>query len=155
MSIHPYPARRPGLIRTLVTRIANRVLTDRAKRSIFISSIVGMAYPLKEPDSLTIEKLNKMFSLVNDPHALELPIYVKTAIWKDCDLRVLAGNGQAICPASLIYGTVSKEDADKLVTHVVDQTPRWLRYQSLQGMHEDMSDLIKFIQHYDHEPAMC
>lgn len=148
-----YTPTKPSVFRHLAAKIANKIFSAKVKRLIFISSIVGLAYPLREPDNLTVEKLNKVFSLVRDPHALELPIYVKSVIWRDCDLRVMAQNGQSICPASLIYGKVSDEDTQKLVRHVVDQTPWWLRYKTVSDMHTDMHRLIRYIQNYDKELA--
>lgn len=149
------PGRFRSMIREVATRVANRVLSAKAKRTIFIASITGMAYPLREPDSITTEKLNKVFSLVKDPNALELPMYVKSAIWRDCDLRVMAQNGQAICPASLVYGTVSEADARKLADHVVNTTPSWLHYCSPDEMRQDMSKLIQHIKSFRQEMAVA
>ena len=135
-----------GIIRCLVQKAADKFFTDHAKRWIFISSLVGMAYPKQNPDFKTVEKINKIFHLVNRPEALEFPMFVKSVIWKDCDLYVLSDNGQALTMSSIPLCRVSESDTDKLAAQVVGQTPEWLRYMTHQIMFDDVKRIMANIQ---------
>lgn len=147
-TVYPHHLPREGFLRRFVQKAANRFFTDHAKRWIFISSLVGVAYPKQSPDIETAEKINKIFNLVNKPEALEFPIYVKSVIWKDCDLKVLGTNGQVITLSSVPMSHVSDEDTEKLAAQVVGQTPEWLRYKTYQIMIDDVIRLLKNLENH-------
>ena len=147
-AVNMNPPHKEGLLRRILQKTANKFFTDHAKRWIFISSLVGVAYPKQTPDSHMTEKINEIFHLVSKPEALEFPIYVKSVIWKDCDLKVLGENGQTLTLSAVPFTSVTEVDADKLAAQVVGQTPEWLRYKTYQIMMDDVKRLLTKIQEH-------
>lgn len=135
-----------GLICNCMSVIFNKLFSKRMKRLVFISSIVGLVYKVKDPDLRVISKLNSILHLANCPQAMELPYRVKSVIWRDKDLNVLAHNGKAIHIEDVKTFEMDTEDMDNLTTQVVSQTPWWLKYSSTEVMCSDLKALFKQIR---------
>lgn len=124
----------------------NKVLSQRMKRLVFISSIVGLIYKVKNPDLKMIYKLNSVLHLAHSPEAMQLPYRVKSVIWRDKDLTTLGQNGKAIHIEDIQTFDLCKEDIDRLSNQVVGQTPAWLRYSCPEEMCKDLKALFTQIK---------
>lgn len=138
--------REGGFIYNQVSVLFNKLFSRRMKRLVFISSIVGLVYKVKDPDIKVISKLNAILDLANSPQAMELPYMVKSVIWKDKDLNILGHDGKAIHIEDVKNFEMDSTDIDNLSTQVVSQTPWWLKYSSTEVMCSDLKTLFKQIR---------
>lgn len=138
--------REGGFIYNQVSVLFNKLFSRRMKRLVFISSIVGLVYKVKDPDIKVISKLNAILDLANSPQAMELPYLVKSVIWKDKDLNILGHDGKAIHIEDVKNFEMDSTDIDNLSTQVVSQTPWWLKYSSTEVMCSDLKTLFKQIR---------
>ncbi len=138
--------REGGFIYNQLSVLFNKLFSRRMKRLVFISSIVGLVYKVKDPDIKVISKLNAILDLANSPQAMELPYRVKSVIWKDKDLNILGHDGKAIHIEDVKTFEMDSTDIDNLSTQVVSQTPWWLKYSSTEVMCSDLKTLFKQIR---------
>lgn len=138
--------REGGFIYNQVSVLFNKLFSRRMKRLVFISSIVGLVYKVKDPDIKVISKLNAILDLANSPQAMELPYLVKSVIWKDKDLNILGHDGKTIHIEDVKNFEMDSTDIDNLSTQVVSQTPWWLKYSSTEVMCSDLKTLFKQIR---------
>ena len=138
--------REGGFIYNQLSVLFNKLFSRRMKRLVFISSIVGLVYKVKDPDIKVISKLNAILDLANSPQAMELPYRVKSVIWKDKDLNIQGHDGKAIHIEDVKTFEMDSKDIDNLSTQVVSQTPWWLKYSSTEVMCSDLKTLFKQIR---------
>ena len=135
-----------GFVRTVVAKTFDKILSTHMKRLVFISSLVGLVYQAKDPDLLTITKLNQVFDLANYPEAMQFPARVKSVIWRDKDLNILGHDGKTLHIFDVDQVQMNKEDVEKLSTQVTSQAPWWLKYGDFEAMKADVAQLFTQIQ---------
>lgn len=102
--------------------IFNFILTPKAKRMIFISSITPFINDnIEVIDEKIVRKLNAIFEIADDERALLFPRSLSKIMWSQLDTNKL-------------------KDIDYLLTMI----PSWLRYGSNELMMKDIS-FIKFL----------
>ena len=135
-----------GFARTLIANTFNKMLSNHMKRLVFISSLVGLVYQVKDADMKVITKLNNVFKLADHAEAMQLPVRVKSVIWKDKDLNVLGKSGKVIHLSDVQLAKLEKEDVERLSTQVASQAPWWLKYSDYEAMKADVVKLFLQIQ---------
>lgn len=111
------------------------VVPDRTKRAIFLASFFAQ---IKDDDTSvdkqTLEKLNKVMSLVKRNESLGLPIQLNRAIWHGVHSKELRLDelNEPLTPARL-----------RLVCNrVLESAPAWLRYGKGDEMRDDLVKLF-------------
>lgn len=148
-----YPRVEGGVLRNALAITFNKIFSNHMKRLVFISSILGLIYRVKDPDLRMIHKLNKVFKLAEYPEALQLPFRVKSLIWQNRDLNVLGHDGKVIHIFDVPTTSLNKEDVEHLSSQVVSQAPWWLAYSSTENMCKDLQRLFSQIQQLPYKVA--
>lgn len=119
------------LIKSLFSSILARILPERTKRLVLLSSLYALVSGTTSFDSLTIRKLNKIMCLSTEDKALEFPMQLSSVIWRG-DAR-----------QSVIYPvSESQSDWDSFITRIVDKVPKCLFYSDRQNIFKDISKLL-------------
>jgi hypothetical protein len=127
---------------SLITRLIGKVLPDRMKRIIFVSSLVAHINDCKNPDKELLSKINTLLTLSGERGALVLPMKMHSQIWDKVELiEVFTSKNIPIDDIHQIAEYKFVKNQARLVSEeLVKRTPRWLRYASNTQMR---SDLIK------------
>lgn len=133
----------PSIHRRFTTWVIRKFFSDKMKRLIFVASIVGLIYEFKNPDSRIINKLNTALKLAAHPEAIELPLRVKSSIWKDRDLNILGQNGKVIHVCDVEKAEMTNKDIETLAEQLTGQAPQWLKYAQWETM---CSDVVRLVQ---------
>lgn len=108
-------------IRSGLQNLLGRHLPGRTKRLIFLASFSARLKNCTSLNKETVHRLNQLMVLATEESAIQLPVQLSKAIWKDSNLDM---PGQ-VCLADT---DLSKDTIQKITEQVLRQTPSWLRY---------------------------
>ena len=146
MEITNRPPVEGGVLRNVMALVFDKIFSNHMKRLVFISSVVGLIYRVKDPDLRLIKKLNAIFKLAEYPEAMQLPFRVKSVIWKNKDLNILGQNGRVIHIFDVPTTEMKPTDIERLSSQVVSQAPWCLQYGDVEVMRQDLKKLFTQIQ---------
>lgn len=117
------------------------------KRMIYISSVVGLIFNRDDPDMVLIEKLNEIIHLARDVKTCQLPMHIRSAIWKNLDTsNVQVGQGKRITIGEILEKPLDSDRCSYIGEQIASSSPKWLTYGSKAIMANDIVVLIKHLQ---------
>ncbi len=121
------------LCRELFCEVLEAVVPNRTKRLIVISSLCPVVSD--EPDVSTeyLTMLNTQLSLCREENALQLPLNMSQAIWK-----------QFIDNES----TLENKDPTYLASRIITYVPEWLKYDKDAVILDEVQTLLHFNEVY-------
>lgn len=117
-------------IKSLLSRILTKVLPDRTKRLVLLSSLYARMSGQTSFDSKTISKLNQIMMLSSKDSALEFPMQLSRVIW------------QRDRGTSVLYPLETQENEEQLVEQIFDKVPQCLLYSDKQAVSQDIAKLL-------------
>ena len=117
----------------MLSRIVCDRLPLRIKRLIFISSVFGNTTQ-KSVDQETLKRLNLVMQLASSEEALGFPVLLSHAIWR--------GKETVYVDAKTFLNADRNPEFVSCLKQIVESTPNWLRYDSNDGMENDLRQLF-------------
>lgn len=112
---------------------------------IFLSSLYGLAMDIQKPDISHAKKLSKVLNIAREPSSVELPMSLKSVIWKKRLTEKLDHQGNILRVTDLNKPWLSLEDFDTLATSIVKNMPEWLRYAKDSQIKYDIHCMVKMM----------
>lgn len=143
-----------GFITRKLLEIIQFQFPRKAKRLIFVSSLIAVFKNIDQADDVFLDKVNEVFNyrLANNARSMLLPMYANKVIWKNIDNPE---NGFSVMKtkigirdvASIMNSEegVDEEIVQSVARHVVSVTPRCLVYGSDELMVSDVVKVLKEI----------
>lgn len=125
------------------------------KRSLFISSVYGLIKETKDPNTVNLEKLNKLLSMDCSREGISKSLSVTSLIWHNLEshssIPCTSGN---FCLHDLSQPQKIEElKVDAAVSMILKNIPSWLSYGSEKLMKHDLYVLINNINKVQAQPA--
>lgn len=135
--------------RAMSCKILNKILPDKVKRLIFISSITGYLRGIQTPESALAERLNALMNMGNRSNSLLFPIMFNSQIWcefnPDHELKCRGLNYHDLIKFK--EGTATSMKNLRILSNAfIDNSPHFLMYGSKKEMRSDLMRLFKNIQ---------
>ena len=115
-----------------LSAILSKILPDRTKRLVLLSSLYALICGTTSFDSETINKLNKVMKLSNKDKAWEFPMQLSSVIWRNYEQQF------AVYPFNNI------QDTERVISSIIAKIPNCLRYSDDQSIIKDISRLFTF-----------
>lgn len=115
-----------------------RLLPARAKRMIFIISLMQLFKGPGEISDNTLNSANEIMKLGFSKESLRFPIHVHHLIWDGLVESELADKFELTT-----YRGLDKETIEAFITELNNKVPKWQRYGSDQEMKDD---IIMFLE---------
>lgn len=115
---------------------------SKGKRMMYLVSIYSQLVEDKILEATTLDNLNMKLNLACQSEALQLPMELSEAIWKDISFKDLFKTelGQFYhCDEN---HCMPFTDAQIISARIVDKTPRWLMYDDKPNMVRDLATLF-------------
>lgn len=130
---------------SLSARILGKILPNRIKRLIFISSFIAHIKNTQNPDKDLLTKINTLFSLSSDADAMMLPIKLQQRIWHTVALK------EVLQDKSIVVDDVGQISSYKFVKpqirtlseDIIKIIPKWLKYGSNNQIRSDLITVFK------------
>lgn len=130
---------------TLTARLLGKLLPNRIKRLIFISSFIAHIKNTKNPDKHLLSKINRLFSLSRDDDAMLLPFKLQERIWHTVALK------EVLQEKSIVTDNISqvadyrfvKPQIRTLSEDIIKIIPGWLKYGSNNQIRSDLIIVFK------------
>lgn len=126
-------------------KLIYKVLSWRTRRMIFLSSLYGLAMDIQKPDISHAKKLSKVLNIAREPSSVELPMSLKSVIWKNHLTEKLDRQGNILRVTDLNNPWLSLEDFDALATSIVKNMPEWLKYAKDSQIKYDIRCMVKMM----------
>lgn len=129
---------------TLFTKVIGKLLPDRMKRVIFISSFIANINDCKNPDKVLLTKINNLLTLCSGDGGMVFPMQMHSKIWnEDLVKEVFINKDFDITSLKEIAAySFSKGQARSLSEELVKNTPSWLKYSSNTKMKLDLVKVL-------------
>lgn len=129
--------------KSITNWVLTKVLPDRIKRLVFLSSLAAYVRDFDQPDDDTLYKLNEILSLSTNADALKLPMYIHTRIWGSFDVSRLKSCGLELKTMKNIRLDQMEQSQMRVVANrLIDYAPSWLRYQTKEYTRQDIYHLF-------------
>lgn len=129
----------------LTSWVLGKVLPDKVKRMIFVSSLAAYLRDIDQPEDEVLQKLNSVLKLSSDYRAMRFPIVFHSYIWDSFDTGTITDKGIA-CESDTLKGFrlvgLSKPQARIVTDKIIDYIPDWLRYASKNQTRNDVYRLF-------------
>jgi len=135
-----------GFVRKHLENFAEKKLSDKIKRLIFISSVFGLIKQIKEPDDFLVSKLNEVFIIAKFPDAVMFPMYIKNLIWHELYNMPIVLENKTLNIIGCGNVNINHSDELAIANYIVNHSPKWLRYANIEAMKEDILTLFKNLQ---------
>jgi hypothetical protein len=119
-----------SLIHKFLSALLSKLLPDRTKRLVMLSSLYALVYGVTSFDSKMINKLNQIMNLSSADKALEFPMQLSSVIWRGVD-------GQTVT-----YSSLNAYGIDEIILKIMDKIPQCLVYSDRQSILTDISRLF-------------
>lgn len=129
---------------SLIARLIGKMLPDRMKRIIFVSSFVAHIKDCKNPDKELLNKINTLLTLSQGDEALAFPMMLHSKIWDKVELKeiFISKNIQIDDIHQIAEYKFIKNQVRLVSEELVKKTPRWLRYSSNTQMRSDLMKVL-------------
>lgn len=125
------------------------------KRSLFISSVYGLIKETKDPNTVNLEKLNRLLSMDCSREGITKSLRVTSLIWHN-----LEPHSVVPCTSGNFYLHDLSESqkiegfkVDAAVNMIFNNIPTWLSYGTEKLMKHDLYVLINNINRVQTQPA--
>lgn len=131
----------------MVGKLLGKVLPNRTKRLIFVSSFLAHIQNCNSTDKSIISKLNTLLHLSGDDKALVLPMQLHERIWGDINIeKILHDKGIEVSNIDkIIHVQFMSKKIRTLSEDIVKVMPEWLKYDSNTRMKTDLVKLFNNI----------
>ncbi|QVD49392.1 hypothetical protein LUCX_322 [Xanthomonas phage vB_XciM_LucasX] len=136
--MHSMTSPHPGTssrVRAVVEFCLSKLVSEHAKRIIFVTSLYARMSRLEKLQAAAIDKLNHFMVLATNSASLPLPSRLQNVIWKSTSLNDMLS-------PEILKTPLTPEQRRELSTKVVDITPGWLRYGTKPSMIDDVGNLL-------------
>lgn len=132
---------------TITGRFLGKILPNRTKRLIFVSSFIAHIQVCEHADRNLIAKINRLLHLSDDDFALFLPMQYHEKIWSKLNVeQLLHDKGFAISNFNQIAEIeYMSPKVRTLCEDIIKLMPEWLKYASNTQMRSDLIKLFKNI----------
>lgn len=127
-----------SFILNLILSFIGRLIPNRTKRYILLTTIYTKAVNEKIFDEKDLKVLNGKLHLVQDIKAMENISMISDKLWSNVELEKLLRES---VQCELNGECISLVDADGLADRVISMTPKWLQYNQAK-MRRDLSNLF-------------
>lgn len=117
-------------------------LPPRLKRIVYIGLIFGYFNKKDEVNMELLKKINDTFRTADHPRAYELPIAVKSILWRDFNLDGVVISTTEIDGKHLLTSQCKMD----ICKHIVDNIPEWIRYSSQARIYRDTMFIINELE---------
>lgn len=122
---------RKSPVSRIMTKVLSKVIPDRTKRLVMLSSLYANLCNKTNFNSNTISKLNKIMALSSDDKALEFPMHISSAIWH-------GDHGRTI-----LHDSSSQQlSVHDLIEKIISTMPQWLVYSDKEIVSQDIAKLL-------------
>lgn len=135
------------------TAFLGRIIPNRVKRLIFISSLIAYIQGTEKPDAVLACKINRLLSLAHNETAIYTPTMIMDRIWPNIIARdePIGHTGVALCDLCEIEDyQVNPSQARSISNQIIGHMPAALRYGSNRQMKSDLITLIMNIPKLNH-----
>ena len=123
---------------------AGLLLPGMFKRLMYISCLLAVIDIQHASDQVMARKLNDIFELNKSPSIVTDTMYVKDVIWKEfIHEKTFVYNGKKFDLNLLKDGKYSAIDIDNVASHLIETTPKWIRYANEDVMRYDIKKLFR------------
>lgn len=136
-------SKRPSFFGRGFLGVMRTVFSWKTRRMIFLSSIYGYILNVRTPDREHAEKLSKVLNVARKPEALELPIAIKSVIWRNRMPSGVEVEGRTLQISDLARNDLSDQECNTFIKLIVDSMPDWLQYAKKPQMQYDLKQLVK------------
>lgn len=115
---------------------------SKGKKMMYIVSIYSQLVQDKILEATTLDNLNMKLNLACQPEALQFPMELSDAIWKDISFKDIFK--EELGQYYQCDGThcIPFAEAQIISAKIVDRTPWWLRYDIKSNMVRDLATLF-------------
>lgn len=136
------------VLQTAALKLTHSLFSWRTRRMILLSSLYGSLTKPVQPDIRHAVGLAKVLNLTNDYRTMQLPVAINSVIWYHTDRDFVTVKKRQLCLQDLIKPDLTKEECQALVLHIVQQTPKVLRYAKTSQMVYDIQCLRDYIRSF-------
>lgn len=115
----------------IVTKVLAKVIPDRTKRLVMLSSLYASMCNKTNFNSNTISKLNKIMALSSDDKALEFPMQLSSAIWHGDQGKTILHDSNA-----------QQLSVHDVIEKILNTMPQWLIYSDRESVSQDIAKLL-------------
>ena len=117
---------------TNINYYIGKLLPNKIKRLVFISSLAATIYDINNDDIETLHKLNLILNLCNDDGAMLLPVTLGNIIWNHKN--------------NLIVLDINNNDHNltikTTISDIINIMPKWLVYSDFDSIKKDVEKLL-------------
>ena len=117
---------------TNINYYIGKLLPNKIKRLVFISSLAATIYDINNDDIETLHKLNLILNLCNDDGAMLLPVALGNIIWNHKN--------------NLIVLDINNNDHNltikTTISDIINIMPKWLVYSDFDSIKKDVEKLL-------------
>lgn len=127
-----------------VFELLGRFTPTKAKRVMFVFSVLGYLDEGVKDDRELISQLNNLLSFPKSPDFCQQSANAECMIWKGADMSFEFMDMTRPWPQrkqALI------NEQEQMVDFFIDKCPPWLRYGQARDMRRDLQRLFRFVSH--------
>ena len=128
-----------------ISRATEKILPNRIKRLIFLSTFIAYIQGSDKPDKELACKINQLLSLAHRDNAILTPPILQKKIWSNIIPRdkVIGEAGIALRELTEVAGIeVYTAQARYISNRIIDNIPQSLRYGSNRRIRHDLMTLL-------------
>lgn len=133
--------------KSAISRLICRLLPGRAKRLMFVYSVLGYVNNDIKHNEALVKSVNDVFRLARRPEACKIPIMLNSVIWKDSKGARQLVAGDIDSKLTITYKDRPRPK-DELVKYFVQTCPYWLRYGDTADMQRDLFKAFSAVRTY-------
>ena len=119
----------------LFAHFINKLLPNRIKRLVFLSSLTAILVDMKELNNETLHKLNTLLGLCMNDNAMKLPISMRDFIWHHM-------TPAQVLNTEPIWDKLSTESISTMSSSIIKKMPSWLHYNKDMDIKRDVEYLL-------------
>ena len=119
----------------LFARFLNKILSNRIKRLVFLSSLTAVLVDATELDNETLHKLNTLLGLCINDNAMRLPISMRDFIWHHMTLA-------QVLSTEPTWTDLTEEKISSMTSSIMRKMPSWLHYSKEVDIKRDVECLL-------------
>lgn len=124
--------KKPHLMKKMLSTTLPFILPSKGKRVVFLTTLFIKISQLKEKDFDTIlDAFNEKMAIVKEKGALEFPLWLGDALWKDKVLEIRVKNHQ-----------MEAKELKGLAIRIMNIIPEWSNYDEDERVIADVEQVI-------------
>lgn len=126
------PTTRVGVCKRIMLWLLPLLLPPHGRRAIFLTTLFVEIAKISPDHRKFLEDLNRHLKIVNKEDALNLPIQLHGALWRERPSRL----------QNLPEG-LTESEIDGIVSRVISEFPVWSRYDDYTKVWEETREVIR------------